>query len=180
MNESIFGNPLQKGDLLPPAELVSPPSSHPLNSKALLWTLTLAAFLGGTYYGYLFRKSAAPVVAQLMVVDNGHSLVVRWNGNAPGLATLPTARLKVNSGVQQLLLPLDQPALRRGEFVLDVDRQQSADVELVGQGLSGRARYLAGDPLDAVIARADAVSLKQQLADQKELNTQMERRLASQ
>jgi hypothetical protein len=167
---------MQEGDFLAPAELISPPLARPINSRAMLWALTLFSFLGGTYYGYQFRKAAVAADAHLVVLADGGVLVARWNAKALAAATGP-AELRVNSGVRQTVLALDAAALRSGELKLTADPGRSADVELVGRGVSSRARFLAGDPLDAALVSADADSLRQQLADQQELNTTMERKL---
>ena len=179
-NNTIWGTSIHEGvaaDFMPPAELVSPPQPRPVKSRALLWTLTLFSFLGGTFYGYFFRKSVSVADAQVVVVDNGNGLVARWDAKAPGVASLERAQLRVNADLQELVLTLDRSTLRRGEVPLDLDPRQSVEVELAGKGISGRARFVAGDPLDAALIHADADSLRQQIADQKELNTQMERRL---
>jgi hypothetical protein len=178
MNNSILTSALHEGEFLPPSELVSLPPSRSLNSRAWLWALTLLSFLGGTYYGYQFRKTAAATDAQLVIVARDGLLVAQWDGNAPGLAALESAQLRVRSGGKQLLLPMNKAALRGGELALSTDPGQPAEVELFGQGITGHARFLAGDPLDSALVNADADSLKQQLADQQDLNQRMERQLA--
>jgi hypothetical protein len=157
--------------------LVSLPPSRQINGRAVLWALTLLSFLGGTYYGYQFRKAATPADMQMVVVARGGTLVAQWDGKLPRLAAMESAQLRVSEGAQERVVRLDRQTLLRGELPLDVDPARSAEVELVGQGVSGHARFLAGDPLDSAAVDADADSLRQQLADQQELNQQMERKL---
>ena len=116
--------------------------------------------------------------SQLVIVARDGLLFAQWDGKAPGLASLESAKLRVRSGVKELLLPVNQSALREGELALSLDPSQPTEVELFGQGITGHARFLAGDPLDAALVNADADSLKQQLADQQDLNQRMERQLA--
>ena len=164
MNNSIFTSAIHEGEFLPPAELVSLPPSRSLNSRAWLWALTLLSFLGGTYYGYQFRKTGAAADVQLVVVAREGLLFAQWDGKAPGLASLESAQLRVRSGVNERLLPVNKSALRQGEVALSVEPNQTTEVELLAKGVSGYARFLAGDPLDSAVVNADADSLKQQLA----------------
>jgi hypothetical protein len=179
MNNSIFTSAIHEGDFLPPSELVSLPPTRSINGRALLWALTLLSFLGGTYYGYQFRRTAVASDPQLVVVARDGMLVAQWDGNSAGLAELESAQIRVRSGMKELVLPVTKSTLRKGELALALDPTQPVDAELLAQGVSGHARFLGGDPLDSALVNADVDSLKQQLADQQELNQRMERRLAA-
>ena len=178
MSNEIWGSSIQVGDFVAPSELVTPPVPQRIKGQVLLWSLTLASFLGGTYYGFLFQRTPADTDTRLAVVDDGTALVARWNAGSVGITSAQHALLRVTAGGLQRQLDLDKVALQKGEMVLDADPDERVEVELMGPGLGNHARFVPGDSLETGGPNADRQSLQQQIKDQQQLNMQMERRLA--
>jgi hypothetical protein len=135
-------------------ELLTPPAPR-RRGQGLLWALTLASFLGGTYYGFQFRKYTAPAEPRLSIIDDGAALVAHWDPRALAETGQNTA-LRVTSAGRQRVIPLDSVALQRGALVLDVP---------------------AGQSFEPGLASADPEALRQQIRDQTDLNAQMILRL---
>ena len=150
-----------------------------MKGRLILWVLTLGSFLGGAYYGYLFQKSPVAGNTELSVVDDGTALVAHWNPRASAVASADRAQLLVTAGGREVRIDLDKPMLLRGEVTLDADSSEPVAVQLTGAGLASHARYVPGDPLQTDGANTDADALRQQIADQQQINTQLERRLAA-
>jgi hypothetical protein len=160
-----------------PRELLTAPAPQ-RRGETLLWVLTLASFLGGTYYGYLFRKSSAPSQPRLAIVETANNtLVARWDGRAAPLAALTEVDLHVRSGGREEVVRLDQAALRRGEVSLGVTPANRVDAEWSAAGLSGHALFEAGEPMEPGIEVADENALILQLAAQKTKNEQLAQQL---
>jgi hypothetical protein len=173
-----WGDSLSLGGIAPAGELLAPPEPARVNKQAIFWALTLAAFLGGTAYGYSFRKVNPGVAPALTIVNDGAALVARWD--PASVAKVNAAALTLRADGEPRNIALDSEALRKGEIVLPADPDQPAEISwstLANSGAS-KARFLAGDPLEPAIAKADEESLRQQIEDQRALNTQMNRRLA--
>src|SRR4051794_4335775 len=132
MSNQIWGSSIQVGDFVAPSELVTPPVPQRIKGQVLLWALTLASFLGGTYYGFLFQRQPADLGTQLTVVDNGTGLMARWNGRSSAVASAQHALLRVTAGSRQFQMDLDKAALQKGEMVLDADPDEAVEIELMG------------------------------------------------
>jgi len=162
------------------SELVSPPAPTPMKGRLILWILTLGSFLGGAYYGYLFQKSPVAGSTELTLVNDGKALVAHWNPRASAVASADKAQMLVTVGGRLVsTLFLDKTTLHQGQVVLAADGNEPVAVQLTGAGFASHARYVPGDPLETDGANVDPETLRRQIADQQQVNTQLERRLAA-